>query len=253
MIRHRRPAAALAALGLAATFSLATTHAPEGCYVALEGDPATEDDDVIACEEQHWFHRATTHASNLGHVADPHGLPTFDTNPPAGSVTEGNGGGYGSWATLLVDGDDGLLDAPFTGTFSGVIDRLDIDLHFLASAYGAGAEAGLQIPESLDIAVALDGTEVFSATDVNVTTVVEEASEAGSRRADIAITGLAELLDGYGLDNGPDTEHTVQLTIGPGPYADNAYILAFDTTEVPGGIGFNRVDIPAGTVVLDAS
>lgn len=252
MTRHLRPAAALAALGLAATFSIAA-HAPEGCYVAIEGDPATEDDDVIACEEQTWFHGATTLAGNVGYV-DPsgtHGLATFDTNPPAGSVTGGNGAGYIVTGANIVDGT-APTRATFSGTHTGVLDRMDIDLHVLADFYEVLDEVpvyDIGLPMSFEIHV--DGAPVFRATNIRTDPVVEEASAAGSKRIDLAITGLAERLALVSFENGPETVHTVELVVQPGG-SDQATILAFDTTEVPGGIGFNRVEIPQGTIVVDA-
>ena len=59
MARTIRSAATIAALGLVASLGIAA--ADGDCYVALEGDPTTTEDDVLACEEQHWFHRAATH------------------------------------------------------------------------------------------------------------------------------------------------------------------------------------------------
>lgn len=244
----RRPAAALAALGLAATFTLAA-HVPEGCYVALEGDPATEDDDVIACEEQHWFHRATTHAGNVGYV-DPtgtHGLATFDTSPPAGSVTGGNGGGY--LATQGLGQDPDLLEAQFSGTFTGVLDRVDIDLHQLVAT-----EDELQGEVTIQVIIEVGGAQIADFDEVVVPTVVEEASAAGSTRADFAVTGLAERFAQFGgvLPNDADTTHEITLKIREN-WTDNAAIWAFDTTEVPGGITFNALELDLGTVELSAS
>ena len=247
MIRHTRTAAALAALGLAAGLTVAA--APDGCYVALDHDATTEADDVIACEEQHWFHRSTSHAGNLGYV-DPsgtHGLATFDTNPPAGSVSGGNGGGY--LATQALGQDPDLLEAQFSGTFTGVLDRMDIDLHQLVAT-----EDELQGEVTIQVIVEVAGAEIVNFDEVVVPTVVEEASAAGSTRADFAITDLAARFEQFGgaLPNAPDTTHEVTLKIREN-WSDNVAVWAFDTTEVPGGITFNAVELEPGTVVLDAA
>lgn len=239
----RRTTAALAALGLAATFTVAA-HVPEGCYIALEHDPAIEEDDVIACEQETWFHRATTHAGNVGFV-DPtgtHGLATFDTNPPAGSVTGGNGGGY--LATQALDNDGDLVEAEFTGTFTGVLDNLDIDLHTLV-----GSESNAQDNQSIRVVLTVDGATIHSGDMLDVPAVVEEASAAGSLRLDFGITGIAGLLDRFNLPNDPDTEHTVTLEVGV-HYTNHVVVFAFDTTEVPGGITFNALE-PDAAVSVD--
>lgn len=239
-----RTVALFAALGLAASFSIAA--ADGDCYVAIENDPTTTEDDVLACEQQTWFHRPTTHVANAGYVEPAHGIATFDTTPPAGSVTGGNGGGYAAWSTLLVGGDDALTDARFEGTYTGVLDRLDVDLHMLVDSFSR-----LGVPQTLDIDVLINGAAVFSAGEVEVTGVTEENSSAGSLRLDFAITGLAEHLASFGYPNGPDATHEVTLVVGAF-YLDQVTIFAFDTTEVPGGIGFNRKDIPAGTTEIKA-
>lgn len=241
MARHIRSAATIAALGLVAGLGVAA--ADGDCYVALEGDPATTEDDVLACEEQHWFHRSTSHGGNLGFV-DPtgtHGLATFDTNPPAGSVSGGNGGGY--VATQALDNDGDLLEAEFSGTFTGVIDSLDVDLHTLA-----GTESNQQGNLSLRVNLTVDGIPLFAGDLIDVPSEVEEASAAGSLRHGFAITGIASMLDRYNFANDADTTHEVLLEVGV-HYTNHVVVFAFDTTEVPGGITFNAIE-PDASVVM---
>lgn len=254
----RRPAAALAALGLAATFALAA-HAPEGCSVALEGDPATEDDDVFACEQQQWFHTAATPANNIGHVdaSDTHGRATFDANPPAGSVTGGNGGGYLGWSTLLVGFDDDVTDAVFTGQFTGTIDSMDFDVHLLVDSITTLDSLPGLVYEGdypIDLDVTIDGVAVHSTADepLRVHFGPEENSNAGAYRLDFALTDIAELFDRFDLANGEDTEHEIEVRIGSA-FLDEVWIMAFDTTEVPGGITFNPVVLPERSTVVSVS
>ncbi len=239
MNRPTRPLAATAALGLFASLAVAAVPGP-GCYVALANGPGT-DDDVIACEQQQWFHKATTLATNVGFVEPSHGLATFDTKPPAGSVTGGNGGGY--VATQALGQDPDLVEAEFDGSYTGVIDSLDVDLHILA-----GTENTLQGDTSIRVELHVDGVPVWSGDLINLKTNPEPASAAGSKRLDFAFTGIAQLLKTYGIANGPDTVHQVKLEVGE-HWTDNIVAFAFDTTEVPGGIGFNRVTLAPNTTV----
>lgn len=246
MMSRPRAAAAIAAVGLAATFSIAA-HAPEGCYVALEGDPAIEDDDVFACEQQTWFHAAETPATTVAHL-DPtgtHGVATFDTSEPAGSVTGGNGAGY--FNTQAGGLGDQFFTAQFDGSFTGVIDRVDVDLHTLGGVR-PNPTADLRI--LVDIAVIIDGTEVLI-EEVYVDAVPEESSSAGAQRLDFAITGLASRLAALGVANDETTEHEVTLVFREFPTISGT-LYVFDTTEVPGGITFNPPALADGTAEFPA-
>lgn len=139
------------------------------------------------------------------------------------------------------------VDATFEGVYTGVLDRLDVDLHILVDSF-----TRLGNEQTLDIEVEVNGAPLGVFAETPIMPVPEEASQAGSVRLDFAVTGLAEVLDRYNLPNTADTAHQVRLKVGAF-YLDQVTVYAFDTTEVPGGIGFNRVDIPQGTVVLDAS
>lgn len=238
-----RTRALLAAMTLLPTALIGLAMTPEGCYVAIEGDPTTTDDDIVACEQQTWFHGAETKASNAGNIDPdvPHGSATFDTTPPAGSVTDGEGAGYVTNSVLTQTAGGDTLAATFTGTFTGHIDAVDVDLHVLA-----------ELPitaNDFNVELAIDGFAVASFAEVLIPRT-EDPDTAAATRMDFVIPGLAGFVNEY---LGGDTEHTVTLRIEPTYIVNDTTVFAFDTTEVDGGITFNPLTIEDGTTVLSAS
>lgn len=207
--------------------------APEGCYVVDEADPATTDDDVFACEQQTYFHAAETKFSNLGTIApDAHGLPSWDENPPAGSVQGGNGAGFLSNSTIYQGNGGSEGSAVFEGTFTGPLDVMDVDLHLLGP-----------VPITADaynVRVEIDGGDAFvNAGEVTIVPQEEPNATGAAQRLDFAITNIYDTLKRWGTVDG---EHTIRIEVEPTYLVNDTAVFVFDTTEVPGGITFNPVD-----------
>lgn len=232
-MRRSRLTAALLALPLAMS-----TLAFDNGDTCRHVDPdaiAGSGDEYELCTVQTYFHRATTHATNAGFVAPQHGLATFDTTEPAGSVATGNGGGY--VATQALGNDEGLTEVVFTGEVTGVVDVVDVDLHILASNEDA-VLGGQTVTVELMI-----GDEVYEvASEVSLPTREAPAANA-ARQIDFAFTGLASQFSDLAYDTVRDVTLSVRST-----FTDAAVVFAFDTTEVPGGISFNPATVdPSAT------
>lgn len=242
--------ALLAVLPLAAV-SLANAESP-ACYTVDDGGtPDDTSDDVEACELETWFHRADTPAGNV-EALGAEAYPTFDTNPPAGSVTEGNGGGYlGSSIVNIAEPGSPASGVRFVGEFDGVIDRMDVTLHLFYNGFGGTAGPSERRPHSIDLYLSIDGFQVLTASKDAVTTSDFDDPTAGPHQLDFTIIDLAGLIDAYGLD--VDATHSVELTIVPKYINTNPVAMyVYDTTEVPGGIFFNPVEIDESATVIDA-
>lgn len=239
----------LAAVPLAA-MSFATTDAPPCYAVDVAGTPDDTTDDLEACELETFFHRAETPAGNVEALATG-SFPTFDTNPPAGSVAGGNGGGYlGSSPVDFAAPRDPAGALTFVGTFEGVIDTLDITLHGFYNGYGSTGGPTNRHPHTLNVYLTVDGIQLLGATQVSAGTSPAESANA-AEQFDFAITDIARLMDGFGLTLGG--EHTVELTVAPKYFNTNPVVLyVYDTTEVPGGIVFNPATIDENATVVDA-
>lgn len=238
----------LAILPLAAV-SLASTEAPECYLIDLAGTPDDTSDDVEACELETWFHRADTPAGNV-EALGAESYPTFDTNPPAGSVTAGNGGGYlGSSIVNVADPGSPTSGVRFVGEFDGVMDVMDITLHGFYNGYGSTGGPTDRRAHTIDLYLAIDGVQVVSGTEVSVGTSEAETANA-AHQFDFAVTGLAQLMDVFGFDL--TATHTIELTVVPKYVNTNPVALyVYDTTEVPGGILFNPSEIDEKATVVD--
>lgn len=230
-----------------------------GSVAASSGDCRTADPDGVAgtgdeyelCELQTFFHQAgDSKLGNLGQVNDtvPHGAPFFDENAPTASVDEGAGGGSVSNSAVTQTAGGDQLGAVFEGTFSGYIDAVDVDLHIITPRPNPAA-ANLW-----DVELWIDGVAALDLRNVTIVPVPQEGADYEGQqiayRLDFAVTGIHDALSTLA---DPGGEHLVRLHVEP-TYVGNEIVAAvYDTTEVPGGINFNPVTIPAGTVVLGAS
>lgn len=236
---------ALAAVGLAAAV-------PDGCYVAVQNDPETPDDDVVACQLETWFQDpGTNKAGNLAAV-DAYDYPTWGVEPPAASVSDGAGGGFlGHMAAAFgVDESDRRLGATFAGSFTGPVDRMALTLHYFYNGYGSIGDQSDPDPNrattrkdlSSYVTLVIDGTRINTLggeEGIDLTTSPAETANAADK-GQLTITGIAEAMQLFGMDMGADTEHTVEITVTPRYInTDAAVVFVFGTTEVPGGIVFN--------------
>lgn len=237
-MRRRLFAPAIATLALATLIAGAPAETEsseavtEGCWTFDDaGTPDDTTDDTELCELETWFHRASTPAGNVEAVAAGQ-FPTWDTNPPAGSVTGGNGGGYAGNSVLdMVAPGDPSNAATFKGTYTGTLDNLAVSLYaWIPGRTVDGSD------HTTHVIVELNGFPVLDRGDLAVTTV---AGGDSTLRIDLAIDGLAELIDAYGFDNGPEAVHELTFKIGSWNYGFDEAIYLYDSTEVPSGIVFN--------------
>lgn len=241
-----RTAAALLVLPLA--LSAVAFNTPEGCYVALEGDPATTEDDVHACELATWLHASDTKVSNLSDlgVQPPVG---YDTEAPTQSVQDGAGAGaFGSGLTRAQAGEDTASSLKVAGTFTGPIDVMDFDLHAIAPGFAA-----YKI-DDIDLKITIDGiTLVPSGTQriVNFRTAPNGSAPA-TVQLDFAITNLAALMEFVDMDLSPEAEHTIEITVQPWFVDSGNWVWVFDTTEVPSAITFNPLEIDPAAAKIPA-
>ena len=196
--------------------------------------------------ERVYFHcNGPTKVGNVNLVAA--GPVIWDTTPPAGSVTEGEGCGNLDPGAARGNNQGTIYDAQFQGTFTGNLEDLTIEVHNLLLNQ-IDTDGSYRIRVWLTI----DGVEVIPNT--TFVDVAPQASETGaSHKFLFSVPNLGcsrEVLDeegnvvsvvtdGFVTQDGDGTsEHDVLLTLDSW-FADRASAWVYDTTEVPSGITFN--------------
>lgn len=262
--RFRSVAAGLSVAALAMTGLAAT--APDGCYAAIEDDPATEDVDetVIACEQATWVADPSgTKAGNLA-VTGGTDFPTLVDEEPEESVASPGGAasGAGYLGTSLLQLAEPDVDASgFTikGQFTGVIDRLALTLHGAHFGYGklpfpptgpippddpnpmAPTE---QSPMTAYVSLEVDGLGVIPTQTLEIDFTTDDApTAAASERYRVVLTDLAVELEDWGVDMGPDAVHDITIRVTPRFInTDPVVLFLYGTSEVPSGVVFNPVE-----------
>ncbi len=172
-------------------------------------------------------------------------IATWDTEAPAKSVTAG--AGCGTIDTPLMRPEPGnIYDATWTGSFTGNLDTLNVELHNIY--VGPGRATG-----NLNASVKLfiDGTPMFGALGHDVVLKPVRSSSGLSEMVKFSIVNL-----GY-VTEADNIEHEVSLVMHGGDarnrgptVTDTLSGWVWDTTEVPSGITFNPPAVNA--TVIDA-
>ena len=207
----------------------------------------------------------------LAALGGPESYASWNTSPPAGSVSTGEGCGGADWGGASFD----VLDPVFQGTFTGNLRDMTVILHdfVLNSERDPGTPVTLRIYGEVDsVPIFPGGAEGYAGRQVTVTPerlssnfdvtdrfefsitnvgFANEKKDAAGNVIDVE-TGGAALEDGNGSE-----EHTLKLYIGledvtgTAPQESGLEFFVWDTTEVPSGITFNPSGLAPATVQAD--
>lgn len=190
-----------------------------------------EEPDPEFVTEQDWFQcDGTTKVAQANLVVD-NAIPGWDTTAPTESVQDGAGCGMAEAAALSGTAQGSLYDATWEGTFTGNLQDVLMDLHFIqpaAAAYGDIA---------LDLRIAVNGVE-YDLGEQFVDGAYTQASDTGaSYSMQFAINDF-DLIDDY---YGPGTKVNTFTITAMGHFIDSGFAVPFvwGTTEVPAGLTFN--------------
>jgi len=223
-----------------------------------------------------YFHcTGDTPVQNLNYLATNGDTATnarWDTSPPPGSVTDGEGCG----AVDMGGASFGGLDAVFEGTFTGNLRDLTVRVYdfILNNDRDPDVPARLRVYAEVDSIPIFPGgtpeeggyagravtvtpsrtnsglTDLFEFSITNIGLASEVRDEAGNV-IDVETGGAAQE-DGNGT-----IEHTITLFLGLDAFAGGepqttgSDFFVWDTTEVPSGITFNPSSLAAATVEAD--
>lgn len=202
-------------------------------------------------------------------VGDPSSYVPWDTNPPPGSVTDGNGCGGLDWGGTT----NPVYDPAYQGTFTGNLRDMTVRLYTFVTNTTRQAPT-----DPLRLYAEIDGIPLFppGAQPNNGRTVTVTPQSVNSGLTDFyefSITNIGyakDILDpsgnvidvetgGAALEDGNgEMEHTITLFIGrhgtalgQDPAGHNAGFWVWDTTEVQSGITFNPPGLAEATVAAD--
>lgn len=228
------------AAGAMAAAPVVSPDAEESCFLVVGAETTETDDDVEACREDVWFHEAGTKIDNVDHAQET--FASFDTTPPASSVTDGAGSGVLTTSVLHQQAEPFDARESFVagGTFTGAIDNVVVELYMfrpgLTPSFTTDDPTGATVSgntHSVDAVLTIDGFDVATLADVDAT--LEPAGEA-AEQIRFAFRDVMDVLPFLGDVEG---EHTVEVrTHGTGIGSDAA-IVVYDTNEVPSGIVIN--------------
>ena len=199
--------------------------------ISLLATAALAGDEPEFIEQRVWTQcSGTTPVGNVNLQVFGEPTPTWSTDEPATSVTDGDGCGVVDPA-FLIDTDPqnngGAADLSWTGTYTGNLDTIEVEAHFLGQ---------LPLNDTFTTQLWIDGAEKTPGeTQVQV---IQQASETGASSSVRFAFNSIGLIDDY---EGPGTvEHTITLRLRAS-YVDTATAVAWvwGTTEVPAGLTFN--------------
>jgi hypothetical protein len=196
----------------------------------------------------------------------------WDTSPPPGSVTDGNGCMGGDMGGASFGG----LDASFEGTFNGNLRDLTVRIYdfILNNDRDPGVPARIRVYAELDGSPIFPGGTAenpsYAGRAVTVSPTRENSGLTDQFEFSITNLGFAnEIKDAAGnvidvetggaaIEDGNGTlEHTLTLyighdaAVGGDPQTTGADFFVWDTSEVPSGITFNPPTLAAATVQAD--
>jgi hypothetical protein len=236
MIRILRgPAAALLAVLVLASGANAASG---DCRLIRGGTtPADPTDDVRACEQSTYFHRAGAPVANNGPI------PSWNATAPTATDSAAYAGLIGGINTTSQ------TQPTFAGSFTGNIDTLRLDAFISIPIY-----ENTGTPYPLTTTLTIDGTDVIvedpaAAADVK-DAPMSGTSETGVSKMSFAVKNLYGAMDSLGLDTGDDVTHQIQIKFASWYWGDSWSVVWFDSTARPSGIYFNP-NKPTG-LVLDA-
>ena len=226
----------------------------QGVYFHCTGDTPVQNANYLASNGD-----SATHGS-------------WDTSPPPGSVTDGEG----CAAVDLGGASFGGLDAVFEGTFTGNLRDMTVRIYdFILNAdRDPDAPVRVRVYAEIDsVAIFPGGTPEEGGYAGRAVTVTPSRTNSGvTDLFEFSITNIGyatEIPDGSGNvvdvetggaaledDNGT-IEHTITLYLGldgafgEEPQTTGTDFFVWDTTEVPSGITFNPAGLAAATVEAD--
>jgi hypothetical protein len=196
--------------------------------------------------ERVYFHcNGPTKVGNLNLVTN--GPVSWNTSPPAGSVSDGEGCGNLDPGAARGSNQATVYDAQFRGVFTGNLESLTVEVHNLLLN-----QIDLDGSYRIRVWLTIDGETIVP--DTTFVDVAPEASATGaSHKFLFSVPDLGcsrEVLDEEGnvvdvvtdglvrQDGDGTLEHDVLLTLDSW-FTDRASAWVYDTTEVPSGITFN--------------
>jgi hypothetical protein len=188
-------------------------------------------DDVQACRQDTWFHLNGSKVGNLA-ATGSQGHATFDTTKPTASVTTGAGGGHvaNEFTQYGLGQDDPTHSAHFTGTFTGPIDNVAVELYMFTAQDQIFGEYGVLTT------LIVDGTTLYQSDFVAGDVARMSSGGDAVQKINFAFTNVYNALQGNGL--GGNGQHSVEVAVSPYFVGDDA-IYVYDTSEVPSGMIFN--------------
>lgn len=183
--------------------------------------------------ERTYFHCSTGQTSQVGNLEGP---ATWNTTPPADSVTSGAGCGQAAQSNSDTTAPGARVTyAMFTGSYTGNLDRLTVRLD---NIYVGGGRLGS--PVELTVRLNIDGVDVLGTG--GKTTLVTPVPSA-TRVSDAFFVSV----DDIGLmAEKDDKAHTITLAVKSPTTPAQAWV--YDTTEVPGGIEFAPAELAPAVI-----
>jgi hypothetical protein len=210
---------------------------PAGASDGACTDPETGE--LLLAEQQVYLHQAETKVGNLGALGAT-GFPTWSADEPAGSVTEGAGGGYLVNSQYFVSNENpehfGLT---VEGAFSGCLDTMLVELYAFLPTNRTGTSGSLEETAFTGILqLEVDGELVAWPSELELATVENPHGDA-TYQLRFAYTDIHQALQDAGVEPGGD--HHLRLNVNARYINTEHAVFVFDTTEVPAGILFNGV------------
>lgn len=213
------------------------------------------------CASTGWFEPSgEARIGNLGGLATAAGqsepaLPTWGSEPPDASVTEGAGALHIAHAGAVESEDaaHGIAGARFEGTVTGNLDIVALDFYMVTShEYDEYLPGGMQAARSCSAIVGCEGIyPVHLALEIDghridlgeVPSYLYPPSTSGNALAMRFRVAVTEVFDG---NDDPSAVHEVAVEVVP---HEAETTLLFDAAEWPSKILFNPADTTSYSVV----
>lgn len=234
-MRLVRPTGVLVAAVLSLAFAPVVEDVPAGY---AHPDPDVE---VFFAEQATWFTATTARVGNLDHEnGEWIGWSTAEPTDPVGGATAA--ASYGGFREIFED--QGQDKGQFTaeGTFTGHLDSMTLDLHFVDPYLGSLCDLNLAVDLDVDGVPVLDMDGTGGVVPVATEPAGDTAADGWVAR--LKLTDIDAQLrrfssDGFDLVGDETTEHEVHLSVQMFPLC-NEVVWRYGTSAAPSSLVFNR-------------